>query len=74
VEAGHTLNGALIQAGLVDEFLVYLAPKLVGPGLGLAYMEPLARLADAVALEFTSVQQIGPDIRITARVPGRDQF
>jgi len=74
VEAGHTLNGALIQAGLVDEFLVYLAPKLVGPGLGLAYMEPLARLADAVALEFTSVQQVGPDIRITARVPGRDQF
>ncbi len=74
VEAGQTLNGALIQAGLVDEFLVYLAPKLIGPGLGLAQMEPLARLADAVALEFTSVSQLGPDIRITARIPGRDPF
>lgn len=74
VEAGHTLNGALIQAGLVDEFLVYLAPKLVGPGLDMARLLPLAGLSEAVPLQFTSVGLVGPDIRITARIPGRDQF
>lgn len=74
VEAGHTLNGALIQAGLVDEFLVYLAPKLIGPGLDIARLLPLANLSNAVPLQFTSVGLVGPDIRITARIPGRDQF
>ncbi|MEO6852520.1 MAG: bifunctional diaminohydroxyphosphoribosylaminopyrimidine deaminase/5-amino-6-(5-phosphoribosylamino)uracil reductase RibD [Rhodoferax sp.] len=74
VEAGHTLNGALIQAGLVDEFLLYLAPKLIGPGLDMAHLLPLAKLSDAVPLAFTSVGMVGPDLRITARIPGRDQF
>ena len=74
VEAGHTLNGALVQAGLVDEFLVYLAPKLIGPGLDMASLLPLAQLSGAVPLVFTSVSQVGPDIRIAARIPGRDQF
>ena len=74
VEAGYTLNGALIQASLVDEFLVYLAPKLIGPGLDMARLLPLANLSSAVPLVFTSVQLVGPDLRITARIPGRDQF
>ena len=74
VEAGHTLNGALVQARLVDEFLVYLAPKLIGPGLEMASLLPLAQLSGAVPLVFTSVSQVGPDIRIAARIPGRDQF
>ena len=74
VEAGHTLNGALIQAGLVDEFLVYLAPKLIGPGMDMARLLPLAQLSDAVPLVFTSTRMVGPDICITARIPGRDQF
>ncbi len=74
VEAGHTLNGALVQAGLVDEFLVYLAPKLIGPGWDMARLLPLAGLSDAVPLEFTSASMVGPDLRITARIPGRDQF
>lgn len=74
VEAGQTLNGALIHAGLVDEFLVYLAPKLIGPGMDMAQLSPLAHLQDALTLDFTSVSQVGPDIRIAARVRGRDQF
>jgi diaminohydroxyphosphoribosylaminopyrimidine deaminase/5-amino-6-(5-phosphoribosylamino)uracil reductase len=74
VEAGQTLNGALIQAGLVDEFLVYLAPKLIGPGMDMARLLPLAGLSDAVPLVFTSASMVGPDLRITARIPGRDQF
>jgi diaminohydroxyphosphoribosylaminopyrimidine deaminase/5-amino-6-(5-phosphoribosylamino)uracil reductase len=74
VEAGHKLNGSLVRAGLVDEFVVYLAPKLLGQGSGMADFGPLAELSEAVELEFMSTESIGPDLRIVARVKGRDQF
>ncbi|MEC5212060.1 diaminohydroxyphosphoribosylaminopyrimidine deaminase/5-amino-6-(5-phosphoribosylamino)uracil reductase [Polaromonas sp. CG_9.5] len=74
VEAGSKLNGSLIRAGLVDEFLLYLAPKLLGPGQGMAAFGPLQSLADAVALQFQSIDRVGADLRIVARVAGRDQF
>ena len=60
--------------GLVDELLVYLAPKLIGEGLGLAHMAPLADLSQAYALEFNSVERVGEDLRILARLRGRDCF
>jgi diaminohydroxyphosphoribosylaminopyrimidine deaminase/5-amino-6-(5-phosphoribosylamino)uracil reductase len=74
VEAGSRLNGALIKAGLVDEFLVYLAPKLLGPGRGMAAFGPLQALCEAVELQFQSTEAVGPDLRILARAAGRDQF
>jgi diaminohydroxyphosphoribosylaminopyrimidine deaminase/5-amino-6-(5-phosphoribosylamino)uracil reductase len=74
VEAGHKLNGSLMREGLVDELLVYLAPRLVGQGRQMAHFGPLADLAEAVAFEFTSVDRVGPDLRVVARVPGRDRF
>jgi diaminohydroxyphosphoribosylaminopyrimidine deaminase / 5-amino-6-(5-phosphoribosylamino)uracil reductase len=74
IEAGSKLNGSLISAGLVDEFLLYLAPKLLGPGLGMANFGPLSELSQAVPLEFKSTEMLGPDLRIVARIPGRDQF
>ena len=74
VEAGYKLNGSLVREGLVDELLVYLAPRLLGPGLGMAQFGPLQALADGLALEFTSAQMVGPDLRVLARVQGRDQF
>ena len=74
VEAGHRLNGSLIRAGLVDELLVYLAPKLVGQGRQMAHFGPLADLAEAVAFEFLSSERVGPDLRLVARIPGRDRF
>lgn len=74
VEAGHKLNGSLIREQLVDEFLVYLAPKLLGPGRGMAQFGPLQAVADAVPLEFRDVERVGPDLRVVARVPGRDRF
>ena len=74
VEAGEKLNGSLVREGLVDEFLVYLAPKLLGPGLGMAALGPLAQLADAIPLVFTSVDSCGSDVRLLARVQGREQF
>jgi len=74
IEAGQRLNGALLQAQLVDELLVYLAPSLLGPGRGMAAFEPLSSLTDALALEFKSSVMIGPDLRILARVKGLDRF
>ena len=74
VEAGHKLNGSLVREGLVDEFLVYLAPKLIGQGRAMAHFGPMADLAQAVPLEFKSTDMIGPDLRIVARIPGRDAF
>jgi diaminohydroxyphosphoribosylaminopyrimidine deaminase / 5-amino-6-(5-phosphoribosylamino)uracil reductase len=74
VEAGHKLNGSLIREGLVDELLVYLAPKMIGQGRDMANFGPLTELAQALPLEFVSSQAVGPDLRIVARVAGRDRF
>ena len=74
IEAGEKLNGSLVREGLVDEFLVYLAPKLLGQGLGMAALGPLAQLADAIPLVFASVDTCGSDVRLLARVQGREQF
>jgi len=74
VEAGHKLNGSLVREGLVDEFLLYLAPKLIGQGRGMAQMGPLQQLSDALNLTFSDPTLIGPDLRILARVTGRDLF
>ncbi len=67
VEAGHKLNGSLVREGLVDEYLVYVAPKLLGLGRELAAFGPLASLADAPLLKFISMEAIGDDLRIVAR-------
>jgi diaminohydroxyphosphoribosylaminopyrimidine deaminase/5-amino-6-(5-phosphoribosylamino)uracil reductase len=74
IEAGSKLNGSLVREGLVDEFLVYLAPKLLGPGLGMASFGPLQQLSDAVPLQFQSAGMVGVDLRVLARGIGRDQF
>ena len=74
VEAGATLNGALMDAGLVDEFLVYLAPKLLGPGRSMLDVPALSDLNQTLPLEFKSVTTVGDDIRLLLRVSGRDKF
>lgn len=74
VEAGHKLNGSLIRANLVDELLVYLAPKLLGAGMPMAGFGPLTELSEATQLEFTAIQHIGPDLRVIALVAGHATF
>ncbi|VAX76510.1 Riboflavin biosynthesis protein RibD [Serratia symbiotica] len=65
VEAGAQLSGALLRTGLVDELILYLAPKLLGSdGRGLCHLPGLERLADAPEFVFSEVQQVGPDLRI----------
>jgi diaminohydroxyphosphoribosylaminopyrimidine deaminase/5-amino-6-(5-phosphoribosylamino)uracil reductase len=68
VEAGATLAGAFLRAGLVDELLVYVAPVLLGGearplfgGLGIADM------ASRFRLELIETRQVGDDLRLTLR-------
>ena len=70
VEAGHKLNASLLQAGLVDELLIYLAPKLLGIGREMAAFGPLTDLADALEFHFIEATRIGDDLRLRARPPG----
>jgi diaminohydroxyphosphoribosylaminopyrimidine deaminase/5-amino-6-(5-phosphoribosylamino)uracil reductase len=74
LEAGHKLNGSFLRERLVDECLVYLAPKLLGQGAGLSNFGPLSALEDGVALSFHSVEPVGDDLRIVARMVGHDHF
>ncbi|MES2228684.1 MAG: bifunctional diaminohydroxyphosphoribosylaminopyrimidine deaminase/5-amino-6-(5-phosphoribosylamino)uracil reductase RibD [Pseudomonadota bacterium] len=67
VEAGHKLNGSFVREGLVDEFLIYIAPKLLGLGRELAAFGPLERLQDGIALRFVGVATVGDDLRLIAR-------
>ena len=74
VEAGHKLNGSFFREGLVDELLLYMAPKLLGTGQGMASFGPLQSLSDAAQLQFMSTEMMGDDLCIRARISGRDQF
>jgi diaminohydroxyphosphoribosylaminopyrimidine deaminase / 5-amino-6-(5-phosphoribosylamino)uracil reductase len=74
VEAGHKLNGSLIREGLVDELLIYLAPKMLGSGAEMASFGPFSHLSEALALTYHSIDRQGEDLRILARVTGRDVF
>lgn len=66
VEAGAGLAGALIQAGLVDELIVYIAPVLLGDaGRGLCTLPGLEALSAAPRLDFRDVRKVGDDLRLT---------
>jgi len=68
VEAGTKLNGSLLQAGVVDELLVYLAPSVIGDsGRGMFHMPEITELSRASALKIREVERIGADLRILAR-------
>ena len=69
VEAGATLAGTLLQLNLVDELIVYIAPKLLGNAAQpLAVLPEFTALAQVPELSWTDVRMVGPDIRLTARL------
>ncbi|MFA5531698.1 MAG: bifunctional diaminohydroxyphosphoribosylaminopyrimidine deaminase/5-amino-6-(5-phosphoribosylamino)uracil reductase RibD [Thiohalomonadaceae bacterium] len=72
VEAGAVLAGAFVSAGLVDELVIYLAPKLMGHGArGLFELPGLNTMAQALPLTISDVRAVGRDWRVTARVTSR---
>jgi diaminohydroxyphosphoribosylaminopyrimidine deaminase/5-amino-6-(5-phosphoribosylamino)uracil reductase len=67
IEAGATLAGSFLLAGLIDEFIIYMAPKLMG-NLARPLVElPLNELSSAVDLQIVDVRAVGKDWRIVAR-------
>jgi len=69
VEAGSILNGALLRAGMTDELLLYIAPKLLGDmARGMAQLGGLSSLDQSVKLKWQDMRQVGADMRIMAKV------
>ena len=69
VEAGTKLNGSLLEAGVVDELLVYLAPSVIGDsGRGMVHLPEITELSQASALKIREVERVGADLRILARI------
>lgn len=69
LEAGPTLSGAMVQAGLVDEVVIYIGARFLGSdALPLFNLPGINRMQDHIALKITDVKQIEDDCRITARL------
>ncbi len=69
IEAGARMNGALLRAGLIDELILYMAPKLLGDSArGMFAMPALASLTDGWNLTLDEFRKVGDDLRIVARV------
>ncbi len=69
VEGGFKLNGSLVREGCVDEFLIYLNPSLLGDSAqGMVNLQEMTSLDQRVALKIRSVERIGEDLRIVARL------
>ena len=69
VEAGCTLNGALLQAGVVDELVMYVAPILLGDAArGLFALPELTDMAGRTDVRIVDTRMVGKDSRVTARL------
>ncbi len=67
LEAGHGLNGAFLNADLVDEMLVYIAPCIFGSGLGPADAVLPASPGEAHRWRVTGLSSVGDDVRLICR-------
>lgn len=72
VECGARLAGAFVAAWLVDELVVYMAPKLLGSAARPLLELPLERMAQQVPLELVELRHLGTDLRLTWRVSATD--
>ncbi|MFB4205228.1 bifunctional diaminohydroxyphosphoribosylaminopyrimidine deaminase/5-amino-6-(5-phosphoribosylamino)uracil reductase RibD [Arhodomonas sp. KWT2] len=71
VEAGPTLAGAVVAAGLADELIVYYAPHLMGDAArGLLVLPELEAMADRIPLRVTDRRQVGDDLRLVLAPAG----
>jgi diaminohydroxyphosphoribosylaminopyrimidine deaminase/5-amino-6-(5-phosphoribosylamino)uracil reductase len=66
IEAGPVLNGALLAEGLIDEYVIYMAPCILGDqGRGLFNLPGLERMKDKKQLKLRDTRQIGQDLKLT---------
>jgi len=69
VEAGFKLNGSLLREGCVDELLLYLNPSLLGDSAqGMVNLPEVLSLQERIQLKIQSLDRVGEDIRIVARL------
>lgn len=69
VEGGRGLGGALLKNALVDEIVLYLAPTCLGnEAVGMLDLPAITGLDQGTALNIEDIRQVGPDLKITARV------
>lgn len=68
IESGATLAGEFIRHGLVDELIIYMAPKLLGSSARPLFQLPLDTMAAQLGLCISDVRAIGQDWRITATI------
>jgi diaminohydroxyphosphoribosylaminopyrimidine deaminase/5-amino-6-(5-phosphoribosylamino)uracil reductase len=75
IEAGATVNGALLEAGLVDEIVMYLAPRIVGAGVPAALFDATTQLDKLATYDphatdgwfWADAKSIDSDVRLTLR-------
>ena len=69
LETGATLSGAMLEAGLIDELIIYMAPIVMGDNArGLFTLPGLEHMKDKIELDVLDQRMLGSDIRITAKV------
>jgi diaminohydroxyphosphoribosylaminopyrimidine deaminase/5-amino-6-(5-phosphoribosylamino)uracil reductase len=69
VEGGTKLNGSLLQAGVVDELLIYLAPSVIGDsGRGMFDLPELTELSQTKSVRIGQIERVGEDLRLLARI------
>ncbi|MGH3344764.1 MAG: bifunctional diaminohydroxyphosphoribosylaminopyrimidine deaminase/5-amino-6-(5-phosphoribosylamino)uracil reductase RibD [Carbonactinosporaceae bacterium] len=73
VEGGPTLAGSLLQARLVDRVVGYLAPAILGAGPAALAGPGVSTIDAALRLRLDEVTRVGPDLRLVARFPVRDE-
>jgi diaminohydroxyphosphoribosylaminopyrimidine deaminase/5-amino-6-(5-phosphoribosylamino)uracil reductase len=68
-ECGATLAGSLVSSGLVDEIVLYMAPRFMGKDArSLLNIPAIGTMGDLIELEIQDVRQVGPDLRLVASV------
>lgn len=66
VETGATLAGSFLRRGLLDEIIIYMAPKLLGSHARPIFDLPLDTMSSSLALKIKDIRAVGRDWRITA--------
>lgn len=69
VEGGATINDSFLRNGLINQFILYVAPKLIGGRQAPTSIsgEGIHSLADTLQLEISTVEKIGSDVKIVAK-------
>ena len=73
-ECGQTLAGALLQQGLVDEMVIYMAPKILGnQARGCFELGEITQMSHILDCSFEAIRRIGDDMRLTLLLNSRDR-